>query len=209
MTFASAAKFIPVLDDTTSASDHLTEHASSQFEELRFASLSKGKARQLDEAYSRGYEEGKAAAIADMEGQIEQEREHNKKQLELERYTWASRETDALTERIDSGFKEIETKLADIIARILRPFLTEVSRNRAIAELLSALDMILAADEGVTLEISGPEDLLELLREKLNSRNIAVLFTPSDEPEVRMVAGQTIVETCLGQWVQRVEESLK
>ena len=56
----------------------------------------------------------------------------------------------------------------------------------------------------MTLEIFGPEDLLQLIREKLRDRNVAALFSPGDDVDVRVVAGQTILETSLGVWMDQL-----
>ncbi len=144
-----------------------------------------------------------------MEAKLEELRAYHAQQLDVERLTWVNRESEQLAEQIAGGLKEIENRLADIVARILRPFVSEAIHVQAIDELLLALDAVLGADEGVTLEISGPDDLLQILREKLRSKNVAVLFTANEHTDIRVVAGQTVLETCLGTWMKRVEERIE
>lgn len=209
MPYLPAAKFIPEYGATDADRDRYTPGAGAAFQEPSFTSVSARSAKSADDAYLRGYEAGKSAALAEFEDRLEKERDQHIRQLELERFTWASRETELLAGQIGDGLKEIEARLANTVARILRSFLNETIQGHAVAELLSALDMLLGADEGITLEISGPEDLLQLLREKLNNKNVAVLFTPASGTEVRVVAGQTILETVLGKWMRRVEERIE
>jgi hypothetical protein len=164
---------------------------------------------KLEDAYARGYDAGRAAALAELQDKLKQQQDHYAHQLSLERYTWASRESEILAAQIGDGLKEIEARIANTVARLLRPFFGEIARAQAVEELVDALEVLLGADEGMRLEVSGPEDLLEMLRGKLGGRNVAVLFAPGEGAEVRVSAGQTLLETNLGQWMKRVEERIK
>jgi hypothetical protein len=161
-------------------------------------------APRTDDAYERGLAAGKAVALAEIETKLEAERVYYAQQLELERFTWANREADKLAEMFAAGIQEIETNIANVTARILKPYLAESAHRQAIAELFEALDTLIGKDQGVTLEISGPEDLLQLIREKLRDRNVAALFSPAQDVDVRVVAGQTILETSLGTWMDKL-----
>jgi hypothetical protein len=159
---------------------------------------------RADDAYERGLVAGKAAVLADIETRLEADRVYYVQQLELERFTWANREAEKLAEQVAVGLRAIETNIADVTARILKPFLAENAHQRAIAELMETLEALIGKNQGMTLEIFGPEDLLQLIREKLRDRNVAALFSPGDEVDVRVVAGQTILETSLGAWMAQL-----
>lgn len=158
----------------------------------------------MEDAYERGVAAGKAAVLAEIETRLETERVYYAQQLELERFTWANREAEKLAEQFASGLRTIETEIADVTARILKPFLAETALQKGVAELLEALDLLINKNQGVTIEIFGPEDLLQLIREKLRDRNVAALFSPGDDVDVRVVAGQTILETGLGAWMEQL-----
>jgi hypothetical protein len=158
----------------------------------------------MDDAYERGVAAGKAAALAEIDTKLEAERVYYAQQLELERFTWANREAEKLAEQLASGMREIETNIASVTARILKPFLAETAHQLAIAELLQALELLIGKNNGMTIEIFGPEDLLQLIREKLRDRNVAALFSPGSEVDVRVIAGQTILETNLGAWMDQL-----
>jgi hypothetical protein len=160
-------------------------------------------------AHARGLEEGRAAADADWQAKRDEQRAVHDKQLALERITWASREADKLAEQLSIGLRTLENTIGDTVAELLKPFLIGAVQQRAIAELMQAIETVLHKDEGVALEISGPEDIVQLLREKLSGKNIALSFVPGDGPEVRIVAGQTVMESQLQSWVSKIEESLR
>ena len=161
-------------------------------------------APRIDDAYERGLAAGKAAVLAEMATKLEAERAYYAQQLELERFTWANREAEKLAELFATGIQEIEANVANVTARILKPFLAESAHRQAIAELLQALETLIGKNQDMTLEISGPEDLLQLIREKLRDRNVAALFSPGTDVDVRVVAGQTILETSLGAWMDKL-----
>jgi hypothetical protein len=199
-----AARFIPTFDQ---AATPKAAQPSGGADRPMFSKLSnKPPAARTEDTYSRGYAAGRATALAELEDKLRKQESYYADQLELERYTWANREAEVLAATIADGLKAIEENLTAITARILRPFLGRAATDRAIDELTSTLEVLLGSDEGVTLEISGPEDLLQLIRDKLSSRNVAVLFSPNEASDVRVVAGPTVIETSIGQWVQRVEE---
>lgn len=199
----SAAKFITEFG----AEDKLKEPPyawPTQKQMFNAAPASARTAPRGDDAYERGLAAGKAAILADVETRLEAERVYYAQQLELERFTWANREAEKLAEQFAAGIREIETNVANITARILKPFLAENAHRQAIAELLEALEILIGKNQGMTLEIFGPEDLLQLIREKLRDRNVAAIFSPGDDVDVRVVAGQTILETSLGAWMDQL-----
>ena len=165
--------------------------------------------QRIAAARQEGVEEGKAAGKAEFEARLKEQRAQFDQQLSLERLTWASREADRIAEQIAAGLQDVETRIADAAAELLKPFLAAAVHQRAIGELHKAIGTILAKDEGITLEISGPDDLLQLLRERLSGKNMTLLFHPGEGPEVRIVAGQTTLETQLGAWAAKVEEALR
>jgi hypothetical protein len=166
-------------------------------------------AHRITAAHARGFAEGMAAAEEEWRIRLEEQQAFHEKQLALERVTWANREAERLTEQLTKGLQDLETAIGDAVADLLKPFLTAAVQRRAVNDLIQAIEIVLQKDEGVALEICGPEDLLQLLREKLSGKNIALLFSPGDGPEVRIIAGQTVMESQLQDWVSKIEESLR
>lgn len=167
------------------------------------------KAMALEEAHARGFEEGQEAALAEVEAQLVELRNFYETQHELERSMWVSREADKVADQLNEGLQAIKTEIAERTARILKSFLTERIHRQAMDSLWEALETLLSHDRGVTLEISGREDFLQLLREKLSELKTAAVFTPSESVEVRVRVGQTVMETQLGAWLARLEELVK
>jgi hypothetical protein len=165
--------------------------------------------QRVTAAYAKGLEEGRAEAQAQWSRKLDEQRAFHEKQLSVERLTWANREADKLAQQLETAVGRLKTEIADTAAELLRPFLIAAAHQRAMEGLVAALEQLLAKDEGVALEIAGPEDLLHLLRQRLSGKNMAVVFTPAEGPEVRATAGQTVLETQLGLWIAKVEEAYR
>lgn len=166
-------------------------------------------AQRVAAAHARGFTAGLGAAEEEWKARLDKQQEFHEKQLALERFTWASREGEQLAEQLASGLIALQTAIGDAVAEVLKPFLIGAIQARAVSDLMQAIEVVLQKDEGIALEIAGPEDLLQLLREKLSGKNIAILFAPGEGPEVRIVAGHTVMETQLQNWIAKIDESLR
>ncbi len=207
-----AAKFITDLGprkEGAPASAAHPEPAALQALRLSMVRDSSTPEQRIARARAEGLEEGRAAARTEFEAKIEDQRAQYEKQLALERLTWAGREAEKLAEQLSKGLLDLENRIADTAAELLKPFLIAAAHRRAIDDLMDAIATVLTKDQGLALEIAGPEDLLQLLRERMSGKNIALLFTPNDSPEVSVRARQTVLETQLGAWVTKVEEALR
>lgn len=166
-------------------------------------------AAKLDEAFARGIDDGRAAAESEFETKLEEQRAEFTAQLAAERQEWAAGTGEELANRLLAAVQEFESRVAETTARILKPFLAVELRRQAIAELQSSLDMLMATDSGVSLSISGPADVLEALRGQLSGKTATVTYTPSDDCDVRIVAGPAMLETRLKGWMAKLDEATR
>jgi hypothetical protein len=164
--------------------------------------------QRIEAAQAKGVAEGRAAACAEYEAKLEELRVQHATQLSLERCTWASREADRLADQLTAAMAEMKTRIADTVAELLAPVLNASIRRQAVGELAQTIETVLARETGLGLEIRGPEDLLALLRERLSAVNLALSFVPTNDPEVRVIAGQTVLETHCRAWAARIEEAI-
>jgi hypothetical protein len=165
--------------------------------------------RMIEEARTRGVEEGRAAVLAEMHAKLDEMQRFYEQQRDLERCTWAAREAAQFAAQLAEGLDAIEAAIAESTANILKPFLKGEIHRQAITSLCAALDVIVKQDQALAIEVSGPEDILQLLRERLSSTNATAVFTPDDTVEVRVRVGQTILETQLAAWMAKLEEISK
>jgi flagellar biosynthesis/type III secretory pathway protein FliH len=163
---------------------------------------------RIAESRDRGYAEGRAAAEAEFAAKLDLQQKDFEQQLATARQGWAASEGNALSEAFVHALQDLEARLATTIARILRPFLETEVRHAAVAELATTIKTILARDQAIRIEISGPDDLLDVLRSRLADK-VTATFTTSQGCDVRVVIGQTTLETQLAAWIAAMEEAAR
>lgn len=166
-------------------------------------------AAKVDEAFARGIDDGRAAAESEFEAKLEEQQAEFAAQLAAERQEWAAATGEELANRLLAAVQEFESRVAETTARILKPFLAAGLHRQAIEELQSSLDMLMANDSGVSLSISGPADVLETLRAQLAGKPATVSYIPSDDCDVRIVAGPAVLETRLKGWMAKLDEATR
>jgi hypothetical protein len=166
-------------------------------------------AAKLEEAYGRGLLTGRAAANAQLKVKLDEQRVQFVAELAAERERWVTETGEALVNHLHAAVEQFEARVAETTARILKPFLEGALHQQAIAELQASLNVLVATDPGVSLHISGPSDVLEALRVQLADKTLAVNYVPSDDLDVKIVAGQATLETCLKSWMERLEEAMR
>jgi hypothetical protein len=168
-----------------------------------------GKAAMIEEAHAAGFESGKAAAEAQMAGKLEEWEALHRKELASAREAWTHQEGGRLAEQLVKGLEELEARLADTTARILKPFLAEELQRRAIADLVESLTVLRTQDKAAVISVSGAADLLEALRARLDGKFDNVAYHPSQTCDIRVTVGQTVLESRVGAWMARIEEAVK
>ena len=163
---------------------------------------------QVESAYANGFESARAASRAELERKLEEQRIAYDARLAHERGVWVSQVSSELANRLNSRLGELQTDIADAVARILLPFLAADLRRQSMTSLQAELTALLRDDAGIELTISGPEDLLEALRQQLAGRAKAV-YQPSESVDVRITAGRTVIETRLGMWLTKMQEAIQ
>ena len=167
------------------------------------------RAAMIEEAHAQGFESGKAAAEASIAGRLEEREEHFRNELAAARDAWAQQESGQIAERLVKGLEEIEARLAETTARILRPFLGAELQRRAIDDLVESLSVLRAQEQDATINVFGAGDLLEALRVQLEGRFGNVAYQPGEPSDVRVTFGQTVLETRIGAWMARIEEATR
>jgi hypothetical protein len=166
-------------------------------------------AAMVQEAHASGFESGKAAAEAQIGGKLEEQELLHRNELASAREAWTRQEGGRLAEQLMKGLEELEARLADTTARILKPFLAVELQRGAIADLVESLTVLRAQDKAAVISVFGAGDLLEALRARLDGKLDNVAYHPSQTCDVRMTVGQTVLESRLGAWMARIEEAVK
>jgi hypothetical protein len=172
------------------------------------ASLIENVNARLAESHARGHAEGRAAAQAEFAAKLDAQQKEFEQRLAAARQGWAAAEGNALGEALVRAMKDLEARLAETTARVLQPFLGSEIRRVAVAELVTAVETILARDKAARVEIVGPDDLLGIVRARLPDK-VPATFTSCDTIDVRVTVDQTVLETRLGAWMAAIEEAVR
>jgi hypothetical protein len=157
---------------------------------------------RLEQGRLLAFEEGRESARRE----LEEERANMRQAIEAEvneaRAKWRAEEGESLAGAHRAAFDAFETRCAQAVASILRPFTTQWLIGRVTEALVENLEVLFAGGGQALFEISGPAELLDVLREKFAARGGAVTWRPNEQIDVRVAAGDTIIETQLGAWME-------
>jgi len=153
--------------------------------------------------YQQGIEEGRGEAEADCELRLAEARESFSAQSSEERLTWHRDCADLLTARFDAATKLIERSIEDRVASLLRPWLIERLRERALEDLGKAIGRALT--DSAKVHIEAPPAIVAHLRERLLGEAFQVSYSESDSPDVRAHIGDTEIEANISAWIAELE----
>lgn len=165
------------------------------------------EAEKIEAAYQRGQAEGRAAAQAEHDAKTAEEKIRYGIRMTAERQCWVREQGTLLADRIADSCRELEYGLAETVAQILEPFLISVLRQRAVSSFTEQLKALLSDRAMPVLRINAPPDLIEALRVKLGAAAPTIEYVPSDHPEIHVVADQTVIETQIQAWIDRIRAS--
>ncbi|MFC5069772.1 hypothetical protein [Flaviflagellibacter deserti] len=164
-------------------------------------------AKKIDEACARIREDTLAEADERLQRVLSEQAVAFTEKLEAERKAWVEEQATILSSTLVAAIDGLETRIADTAAKVLKPFLAERSREKALAELTDCVVRILADPAHPVLAISGPQDLLDSLSTALGTDAGSVAFEPNASADIRVIAGETILETRIQEWVARLDRS--
>jgi flagellar biosynthesis/type III secretory pathway protein FliH len=160
---------------------------------------------RIEEAYARGKMEGLEAARAESADALSLERADWQARENARRLAWQANDMAQFADKIDGAMATIEERLAQSVARILKPFLVEERVKHITDALAENLSKILSRDTPTLLKITGPEALLSVLRDKMSSQSVAVEYVAAEGVDVTIEANQTIIKSQLQAWIDHIE----
>jgi hypothetical protein len=162
-------------------------------------------AERVDEAYARGLEEGKTAAEADAAARLEEHNAAAEVGLVAAREAWTQEAGPRFAAAIGEAVADMENRLAEAVERVLRPFLAQAVRDQAIRQLRAIVQDLVGNNPGLTMEISGPEDLLEAVGASLSPNVATVSFIANTATDIQIKAGSSLIETRIAAWLKDCE----
>jgi hypothetical protein len=155
----------------------------------------------VEEAYARGLDEGRRASEIAAEARIEELKAAMDLSLAATRQAWCEEQGPQIAERITTAVRELEERVSQSVACVLRPFLAQAVREHAVGELRAVLQDLLNSTPEIALQVTGPEDLLAVVRASLPGL-AAVTYVAGESVDVEVKAGASIIETRIATWLR-------
>jgi len=174
-------------------------------EPLQGAAVDIDWAERVEEAYARGLEEGRRAAEAEAAARLEEQQVAFEQNSAAMRQAWCEEQAPKIVDQVRAAIREVGDQIAGSTERILRPFLAQAIRDQAIIQLRAIVEDLVANSPGVTLEISGPEDLIDAVRTSLSASVATVSYVANEASDVQIKAGASIIETRIAAWLKASE----
>jgi hypothetical protein len=158
---------------------------------------------RLRREYERGAAEAMAAADRRAEERLAAQARDMAKAHNDERARWASEQGEILARDFAASLAALQASLRDEVARLLRPFLEDRLRRKAVAEFGDALRTLLRHDKTAQIAIRGPADLIE----RIVTDEVAPFCdaTVGEDCEVVATCGATTIATHLRDWLAALE----
>jgi hypothetical protein len=158
-----------------------------------------------DDPYQRGKLEGYAAAIAEYEQKLADERSRSADQLAQERQKWLDETAGKIVDGVKDVGNQLEAKIAQVVGRMLEPIVTNVVQKQAVATFVEQISSLPTDGRRPAMRISGPADLLDSVRNKLGVKAMAVEFRATQAAEVSVAVDDMVLETQIKLWAERLK----
>jgi hypothetical protein len=157
----------------------------------------------FEDGYQQGLADGRKEAQADAELRLAEAETLFSERLEADRETFQRDCADVLATQFDGAVKRIERAIEDRVAALLRPWLVEQIRAKAVQDLESAITRALA--EGAKVHIEAPADFLAHLRRRLPVEAFHIGFSESPTTDIRAHIEDTEIAANISTWIAELE----
>lgn len=198
---------------TSSLIQHLVDLNTAEAEQSQKGTLAPfgatHSASRLSKAEEAGYERGRASLQAEMRQAVLDMKTDADARLRDHREQWVEKEAEKLASDVEAGLAKVRLEMAESLTRMLLPFLAGRLEEAALEEIAVAAGGVINECAGVTVELSGREDLSRDLAGRLEMSADYVKVSPDEKPEVRVKIDSTLLETRLADWLKDIEGALR
>mgnify|MGYP000028740316 FL=1 len=156
-----------------------------------------------DDGFDKGRAEGRAEAEKDAEQLLLEAAVRHVHDLEQEKQTWQQDCADVLADRLQNVTEQLSRRLEERIAVLLRPWLIDRLRERALSDLEKAISRALA--EGAKVHIEAPAEIIARLQDTLPAQSFHIGFSESATADIRAHIEDTDIEVNISAWIADLE----
>jgi hypothetical protein len=161
---------------------------------------------QLAEAYHRGVQEGLDAAKSEAATARALERAELQKRAVIEKLDFQMNEYARLSETLAAGFAELERRVSQSAARVLKPLLLEAVAGQIVDELSENVARLTRSGALSLIKVRGPERLLSTLKGKIEALAVDVEYLEDEGVEIVVSAQATEIRSELAPWAKLIED---
>jgi uncharacterized protein YhaN len=162
---------------------------------------------KIKEAFVAGRESGQAEAAVLFEAEkIRLEREFQD-QLAAAEVLFMQQTGTRMAEQIGDGLAAISSDLSGSLAAVLAPLVEERLRERTVEAFAREVERMTKQFAAVSIEISGPSHLLDVLRMRPEIDQMRCTFWESGQSELSMKLDDAVVETRLGRLIDALRDT--
>ena len=161
---------------------------------------------KLSEAYHRGVQEGIDSAKSEAATARALERADLQKRAVIEKLDFQMNEYSRLSEALKDGFADLERRVAQAAARVLKPLLEQAVSKQIVEELAENVARLTRAGGLGLIKVRGPERLLSALKSKIEALAVDVEWVDDEGVEITVCAQSTEIRSELGAWSQLIED---
>ena len=112
-----------------------------------------------------------------------------------------------MAEQIGDGLAAISSDLSGSLAAVLAPLVEERLRERTVEAFAQEVERMTKQFAAVSIEISGPSHLLDVLRMRPEIDPMRCTFWESGQSELSMKLDDAVVETRLGRLIDALRDT--
>ncbi len=162
-------------------------------------------ATRISAAHSLGVESGSESARAEFARELDELRTAHRLEMEAARQKWVEEAGDHSIRLIDKALADFESEIAQSLQRILAPFIEKTIPHAAMGELEKILEGALKDDFKGPLFLSGPEDLVEGLKLRLETKGIDVTMEASSGTELKARSSDFSISSRIKGWIDGIQ----
>ena len=161
----------------------------------------------FDEGYRQGQADGRAEAESDGELRLAETKALCSEQHNEEKQIWQRDCADVLVARFDGVANLIERNIEGRVAPLLRPWLIDRLRERALQDLEKAISRALV--DGAKVHIEAPPEIIQHLRERLPTEAFQIGYSESSNADIRAHVEDTEIEANISAWITELEAAAR
>jgi hypothetical protein len=160
------------------------------------------------DAFAQGRREAESEQLALHETEISALNARHAAELEAMRVRCENETAAMIYDRFSDMGSQLVAMLSDQTARVLAPVMDDVLLQKSIADLARMITLSIGSGEGAKIIVKGPVALFEALKRHLNDETLIFRHQESDDIDLSVEFGDSILVTRMAAWADTVGKVL-